>query len=151
MTELATRIRTIRDERISEHETALEEGDTGRLFTALVVTSATIGNLLDRTHGDGYDIDRTHGYLRVAAREQSLHHAGGVASATTVAAFAVMEFTRQSPRQWQVMWHHGGGLNPRPEHESAAGLVVNAEDGFDVQPGMGAPGCSCYAEPINPR
>jgi hypothetical protein len=125
-----------------------------------------IGNYLAQKWGEAYDPKRTHAYLLVMADHQlglikppkkAIDDSGltgpvtdGLGSASAAAAFGAREFTQQSSRTWQLQWHHTAGKNPRPQHLEVAGQVANASEGFDVAPGIGAPGCGCYVEPINP-
>jgi hypothetical protein len=149
----------IRDSRIKEHARALEDLDRSRLFIANVETSAMIGNYLAGEWDGEYDVLVTHDYLLVVADRQlglldrlrTGVKTDGLGSATTAMAFAVREFTKQDPRTWQLLWTHTAGQNPRPQHLAAGGTVANASEGFDVAPGIGAPGCGCYIEPINPK
>jgi len=155
----------IRDSRVAAHAKALEDMDRGALFEALVLTSAMVGNFLARTWDGSYDVERTHAYLlivadrqlgllppfRKAAEERPGPSTDGMGSATTAAAFGSREFTQQDPRQWELTWHHQTGGNPRPEHADMDGTTVPADIGFTVDPGIGAPGCACVVEPVNPK
>jgi hypothetical protein len=73
-----------------------------------------------------------------------------VGSASAAAGFGVREFTNQDARRWEMVWHHNTGHDARAEHVDMDGVTAPADVGFDVDPGLGAPGCACYIEPINP-
>jgi hypothetical protein len=157
----------IRDSRVSAHARALEDMDRGALFEALALTSAMVGNFLARTWDGSYDVEHTHAYLRVMTDHQlgllkpprkAIDDAGvtgpvtdGIGSASAAAGFGAREFTQQDPRQWELTWHHQTGGNPRPEHADMDGTTVPADIGFTVDPGIGAPGCACVVEPVNPK
>jgi len=141
--------------------------DRGRLFSALVETSAMVGNFLAAKWDGTYDSKRTHAYLLVMADHQlglikpprkaiddselTGPTTDGLGSASAAASFGVREFTQQDPRSWELLWTHTAGQNPRPQHLEAGGTTADAAEGFDVAPGIGAPGCGCYIEPINPK
>ena len=154
----------IRDSRVAAHARALEKMDRGALFVALVETSAMVGNYLVQKWGGSYDVERTHAYLRIVADRQlglldPFRKADeprgpitdGMGSASAAAAFGAKEFTQQDPRQWELTWHHNTGGNARPEHADLDGATSPADIGFDVDPGIGAPGCACTVEPTNPK
>jgi len=155
----------IRDSRVAAHTKALEDMDRGGLFEALVLTSAMVGNFLARTWDSSYDVERTHAYLRIltdrqlglldsfkkAAGDKPGPITDGMGSASAAAAFGAKEFTQQDPRQWELTWHHQSGGNARPEHADLDGTTVDANIGFDADPGIGAPGCACVVEPTNPK
>lgn len=159
MSLVAQRIRAVRDARVAAHQAAIDARDVGKLFAALVETSATVANVLIGQYGGTYDRERTFKYLQNMARFQlgygPLKAApeptnDGAGSATAAAGFGVQEFVNQDNRQWQLVWHHNSGSNARDSHADADGTIVDATTGFDVDPGLGAPGCMCDIEPINP-
>ena len=145
-------IQAFRDSRVAAHAAALEAEDRGRLLTALVETSGSVGNLLATQHGGpAYDVSVTVNYLTRVADTHIAEVRDGLGSATFAAYFGVTEFcsqdSRKTGRRWSVTWRHNGGGSGRPTHIQADGLTVPVGQPFGVTPAMGSVGCACTAEP----
>lgn len=162
-TQVFRQSRALRDSVAEAHVRALNTGKFDKVFNRLMKTSRAQANLYASKFGGTYDPKRTQKYIQAMTRSQLSSVTDGMGSATSASHFGIEEFARQNPgRNWLLAWHHGSAsARPRPEHIDMDGRTARIGEGFDVTPGLGAPGCGCMIElieqtlapqtPSNPR